>query len=181
MPKSIFAKIQKCVQRLYKKDKYLFECGVCERSLMFRLAYYLQKEFTGYSVDCEFNKLGFNENMTGNKMMFDPATNELKRIYVDIIIHKRNSNLTDNFICLELKRTRKDMESDTQRLKIMTSKNGFTYEAKNYLFNYDFGFFILLPKNEQNAEIHVFQDGKVKSINAAHITTTNVQIPAVAG
>ena len=156
----IITKIQKCVKKLYEKDEYLFECGACERSLMFRFAYYLQMEFSNHTVDCEFNKLGFNGNMTGDKMMIDSDTNELKKIYVDIIIHKRNSNLSDNFICLELKRTKRYMENDIQRLKIMTSPNGFTHDGKNYVFNYDFGFFILLTKDEKNKDIYVFRNGK---------------------
>lgn len=181
MTNHIVTKIQKCAQKLYKKDKDLFKGGLCERSLMFRLAHYLQEEFKNYFVDCEFNKLCFKENMSGNKMMPDPITGDLKRIFVDIIIHKRNSDLNDNCICLELKRTRRYMENDIHRLKIMTSADGFKHEDKEYVFNYDFGFFILLPKHEKGAEIHIVQNGEIKEVIRVQAINTNVRIPASAG
>lgn len=58
--RSVSEIIVSCVDKLYNKDKYLFDCKICERCLMFRFAYYLQIKFSNYYVDCEFNKMGFN-------------------------------------------------------------------------------------------------------------------------
>lgn len=161
MNKSIVKqKINSCVDKIYSKDKYLFDCKVCERCLMFRLAYYLQAEFPDYFVDCEFNKMGFNEYKHEYKVEPTRQGSDLKKMYADIIVHKRNSDARDNFICLEIKRTKNGLDNDLERLKIMTNQNGFRYKGDNYKYAYDYGFSIRLPKSKDKSEIRIFEDGK---------------------
>ena len=145
-------KIINCVDKLYSKDKYLFDCKVCERCLMFRLAYYLQVEFPKYFVDCEFNKMGFIGNKNQDKIEPNSLGDGLKRMFADIIIHKRNSNTEDNFICLEIKRTKKTKQQQVfdaltriakvqfpELIPILGSKEIFNYrngvEIKNSSFS----------------------------------------------
>jgi hypothetical protein len=127
---------------------------------MFRLAHYLQAEFPDYFVDCEFNKMGFNEYKHEGKVEPNVRGTGLKRMFVDIIIHKRNSNTEDNFVCLEIKRRKHDIEKDVRRLEIMTSRDGFTYENKKYLFNYDLGFLTYLPKHQNKSGVRIFEKGE---------------------
>ena len=152
-------KIERCVDKLYKDDKYLFESKVCERCLMFRLAYYLQMAFPDYFVDCEFNKMGFKNYKYMEKVEPSEQGRKLKKMFADIIIHKRNSNVQDNFICLEIKPTKKGMDTDSERLKNMTRKNGFRHKGRKYIYAYDFGFFIYLPKDKTRSEIRIFENG----------------------
>src|SRR3989304_9374327 len=133
-------KINNCVNKLYNEDSYLFESGVCERCLMFRLAHYLQANFSDYFVDCEFNKMGFNEYKHIDKVELNSLGNELKRMFADIIIHKRNSNVEDNYVCLEIKRTRRAINNDVRRLERMTNSRGFKHGNTRYIYGYDFGF-----------------------------------------
>jgi len=153
-------KIINCVDKLYLEDKYLFDCEICERCLMFRLAYYLQIEFFDYFVDCEFNKMGFYGYKHANKVEPIRHGKGVKKMYADIIIHKRNSNIQDNFICLEIKRTRKGLSNDLKRLKNMTRERGFSYKYTNYIYAYNYGFLILLPKNKDKPEIKIFKNGE---------------------
>ena len=152
-------KIINCVDKLYSKDKYLFDCKVCERCLMFRLAYYLQVEFPKYFVDCEFNKMGFIGNKNQDKIEPNSLGDGLKRMFADIIIHKRNSNTEDNFICLEIKRTKRGLNNDLKRLKNMTATTGFRYEETNYIYAYDLGFLIFLPRNRNKSDVIIFENG----------------------
>lgn len=152
--------INSCVDKLYNKDKYLFDCKVCERCLMFRLAYYLQIKFSDYFVDCEFNKMGFYGYKHESKVEPTKQDSRLKKMYADIIIHKRNSNIQDNFICLEIKRTKRGIDNDLKRLENMTRENGFQYENTNYVYAYDFGFLIYLPKDRTKSEIKIFKNGE---------------------
>ena len=154
--------IKNCIDKLYNKDRYLFDCNVCERCLMFRLAHYLQINLTDYFVDCEFNKMGFYEYKHESKVEPTRQGKELKKMYADIVVHKRNSNIKDNFICLEIKRTKRWINNDFERLKNMTRRNGFLYKMINYIYAYDYGFSILLPKNKKNSEIKIFEDGEEK-------------------
>jgi hypothetical protein len=156
--------ICQCIEKLYKKDKYLFDCMVCERSLMFRLGHYLQlrNEFRNYFVDCEFNKKGSKENGSDFKVMKYDENGELKRIYVDIIIHTRKPEEDEsNFICIEIKRTKKGITKDEKRLKIMTrQKSAFEHNGNTYIFGYKYGFLLYLPKIKEKMEIDTFVDGK---------------------
>lgn len=161
----IIKKIKKCIEKLYSEygDKYLFDCKVCERCLMFRLAHYLQFEFFDYFVDCEFNKMGFNGYKAEAKK--EPIGNgkKLKKMYADIIIHKRNSNTGDNLACLELKRNKRYMDLDLLRLQNMTRENGFQYGHTNYVYSYDLGFFVYLPKDKNKSEIKIFKNSRMIS------------------
>lgn len=160
--KDVFNKIKNSIKKLYGKDgdKDLFERKLCERCLMFRLAYYLQKKFPNYFVDCEFNKmLSKNENtekINFNKLDEKPVKIDGKsgKMYTDIIIHKRNCNKKDNFVCIEIKRVKRSIENDKKRLKMMTNNKPLNYYA------YDYGFFIYLPKDKCNSEINIFKDGE---------------------
>ncbi|MBR6908450.1 hypothetical protein IKN40_08455 [bacterium] len=40
---------------LYNEEQDLFENDVCERCLVFRFSYYLQKELNYLYVDCDYN------------------------------------------------------------------------------------------------------------------------------
>lgn len=42
--------------RLLAEDAYLFEADANERSISHRLALYLEEEFPGWNVDCEYNR-----------------------------------------------------------------------------------------------------------------------------
>ena len=100
------------------------------------------------------------------KMIYNSNEVKVKKMYVDIILHKRKSNIKDNFICIELKRSKRGLDTDFERLDIMTSREGFSHNGKNYIYSYDYGFFILLPKNKKDAIAKLFMDGQcVKDMN----------------
>lgn len=161
--KKIINKIKKSIEKLYNEsdDKYLFDCKVCERCLMFRLAHYLQFEFPDYFVDCEFNKMGFNGHKSEAKVEPIYNGNGLKKMYADIIIHKRGSRIEDNLVCLELKINKHGVDSDLIRLQNMTKADGFQHKGINYVYNYDLGFFVYLPKDKSKLEIRIFENGKM--------------------
>ena len=165
--RTVKQKIKECIDKLYCDDKYLFDCDVCERCLMFRLAYYLQNKFTNYFVDCEFDKMGIGENRRDSKVEPNREGSALKRMYADIIIYKRSERTEDNFICIEIKRTKNHISDDVKRLKNMTNQNGFYVEntSNPYLYAYDFGFSIYLPENKREYKIRSFQNGQeVKTV-----------------
>ena len=48
--------VTKALQRFYKEDAYLVDVNAHERSMTFRLGMYLQLIFSGWNVDCEYNR-----------------------------------------------------------------------------------------------------------------------------
>lgn len=158
----IVNKINRSINKLYSSsgDKYLFDCNVCERCLMFRLAHYLQLEFSDYFVDCEFNKMGFNGYKSDCKV--EPARNGVgtKIMYADIIVHKRDSNTENNLLCIELKIDKNDILDDFDRLKNMTNQEGFISEMTNYVYGYKLGVSAYLPVDKDNLEMKYFNNGE---------------------
>ncbi len=154
----IKGKIKDSIVRLYNEDEQLFKSNVCERCLMFRLAHYLQLEFSEYSVDCEFNKMGIGENKKHLKVEPIDRGSGLKKMFADIIIHKRNT-IKGNLVCIEIKHTKRHVDNDIKRLRMMTNPRGFFHDNVEYHYDYKWGFFIFLPNNKNRVQIRTFRCG----------------------
>jgi hypothetical protein len=127
-----------------KYDHQLLELCVDERAATHRLACHLQKHFSGWNADCEYNRKGRNPK-------------ELDGVLVrpDIIIHKRDSN-DDNLLCIEAKKSGesiKKINADRKKLQ------GFTRSAGEY--KYRFGLLIILSLTAPyKIDCEWFEDGK---------------------
>ena len=51
-------KVVKALQKFYARETFLFETDLGERTLTHRLAVYLEKQFSGWDIDCDYNRLG---------------------------------------------------------------------------------------------------------------------------
>jgi hypothetical protein len=51
-------KVVTALAEFYEREIYLFEKDLGERTLTHRLAVHLEKQFPGWSVDCDYNRLG---------------------------------------------------------------------------------------------------------------------------
>ncbi|MDO5085414.1 MAG: hypothetical protein Q4D47_03125 [Erysipelotrichaceae bacterium] len=120
-----------------EKNKILFDVKISERTLCGALMIELYEEIKKYnyikdvySVDVEYNKKDVDEKIVNTK-----------KVYCDLIVHKRNNNQEgSNLICLEMKKSKankKAKEEDRKRIKCLTSqkkeyryKLGIYYEIK---------------------------------------------------
>ena len=55
-------KLKAAIARLYKKDRFLIDNDLNERSISHKLAEYLQTEFHNFDVDCEYNRMKGNKS-----------------------------------------------------------------------------------------------------------------------
>lgn len=110
--------------KFLKKDLFLIETDVSERSWYTRMAIYLTEklaEFNSeYIVDTEYNR-----NMGKVKTIFDKSREmDIIKITCDIIIHSRGKNkLQDNLLCIEMKKSNRENENkllDKRRLEVLT-------------------------------------------------------------
>ncbi len=143
--------LNKCLDELYSENINLFDMNykkaVCERCLVFRFAYYLQKRLgTEHYVDCDYNSSIVNDQRISGKEVW------LKKRFIDIIVHKRKRSDSD-FICFEIKKwnncTPQGIRKDQENLKILTSK-----------FGYKYGFHIIFGKTRNKTSINVFMEGR---------------------
>lgn len=112
---------------------------VCERSVVFRLGYYLQTllleddMLSDFVVDAEYNRnLGDRKVLPG----FEYG------VYPDLIIHKRGTN-EYNLLVIEVKAwwsNPKDAAKDERKIKEFIDPNG--------AYQYQFGLLLFVMKND---------------------------------
>lgn len=138
------SKIIKAINLFYKHDAFLVEKNINERSVTHKLAEHLQREFTGYYVDCEYNRKT-SDNIDAdyikkslNLDIKDISTDdtEAKTVFPDIIIHERGKN-KNNLLVIEVKKAsnknKKDIEFDEDKI------GGYCEQLK-----YKFGLFLVI-------------------------------------
>jgi len=123
----------RAIQMLLRHDRFLLDKDVNERSVTHKLAEYLQREFGGWHVDCEYNRVGNNSNSSKileglaeelYKLGFrkeaptdDPkwrARQKQDTVFPDIIVHRRGDK-ADNLLVLEVKKIRYQQRRLVQR------------------------------------------------------------------
>lgn len=119
-----------CLNQLYQDDSLLFRNNLGERTLVFRIGCYLSTLLnqtdpdSGYSVDCEYNKIGIlTKVIYGNHVQ-----------YPDLILHKRTDPSVgeegDNLLVVEFKKgnsrgnQRKGISNDINKLTHLTNSEG---------------------------------------------------------
>lgn len=157
--------IKACLDELYSKEKFLFNNNLCERCLVFRLAHHLQiifnKEYSAeeYFVDCDYNSSCYYDEGSrerkrrGEKPIPDQISGKIKKRFIDIIVHKRESGSDSNLICFEIKKWNnckvEGMKKDKNNLAVLTSQYG-----------YSFGFYLIFGKAEKDLKLYVFKGSK---------------------
>jgi len=164
----VFIKV--CLDKLYSKEKFLFSNDLCERCLVFRLAYHLQivfnKEYSteGYFVDCDYNSSCYYDEgrgkprRRGGKPVPDQISKRTKKRFIDIIVHKRGSINDSNLICFEIKKwnncTAEGMEKDKNNLAVLTSQ-----------YSYSFGFHLIFGEVKEDLKLCVFNGSEKLEVN----------------
>lgn len=97
--------------QLHARDGYLLKHGIHERAMSHRVAVYLEYQFPGWSVDCEYNKYG-------DKPKLSPVAKKSKR--PDIIVHRRGLD-EDNLLAVELKKMRSICQQDHDKMAAAVS------------------------------------------------------------
>lgn len=164
--------LKECLNQLYNSDSFILEKnsgrGVCERSIVFRFAHYLQNGISNYFVDCDFNSsfIGYYDNngeLIATEREGKPIQNEdgtITKRFVDIIVHKRDYVPQNDFLCFEIKKwnntNREYLMKDRNNLRILTSQYGYT-----------FGFHIIIHKIKDETKWTIFQNGRSIEENVA--------------
>jgi hypothetical protein len=162
--------IKSCLRELYQEYGDLFTKnegrGISERCLVFRFAYYLQNKMDDYFVDCDYNSsfVLYTNRRTGERKVKQRSGKPIvidgisKKRFIDIIVHKRNDNPNDDFLCLEIKKwnnyPKSNREKDLNNLRVLTTQG---VEGYQYLY----GFFLLLGKEMSDTKWIIYEGGKV--------------------
>ena len=172
--KEIIDRVELANKMLFDNDNWLLKHNLSEQCITHKLAEYLQKIFTDYNVDCEYN--GNIENDSERKkisivkselrkkgLLTEKEVEEIdkefaeRRVFPDIIIHRRGSN-EFNLCIIEVKKSNSSIspEYDEIKLKSYTSDN-FGNNLK-----YQLGIFIILiiKKDRIGFDMNFYRDGE---------------------
>lgn len=156
--------VKETISQLYEIDYFLFERnmrkGVCERSIVFRFAHYLQIKIPDFFVDCDFNSsfegyINPDGQVIGRERqgkLIENLDGTVTKRFVDIIVHKRDFRTINDFICFEIKKWNNtnvdDIRKDINNLRVLTSKYGYIY-----------GFHISFHREKEKTKWTIFQNG----------------------
>lgn len=140
-------KVIAALQEFYAAEAFLFEKDLGERTLTHRLAVHLEKQFSGWQVDCDYNRLG------ERRLRLPPGTivstdDELgKSVYPDIVVHQRE--IPNNLLAIEVRKTSNHQppEHDLHKLQALTDPHLW--------FAYWIGVYLVLGKKSVAADVYV--------------------------
>jgi hypothetical protein len=113
-------KLVAALQEFYACESYLFERDLGERTLTHRLAVQIEKQFSGWDVDCDYNRLGERTLRLprGTIVSTDDALG--KSVYPDIVVHRRA--VPKNLLAVEVRKAanHQPLDHDRHKLKALT-------------------------------------------------------------
>ncbi len=132
---SIQQRVHIAVERLELHDAYLLRIDGNERSITHRLAMYLQDEFEGWDVDCEYNRDHHSPDHVKRLQSYtDPIRaddSDAKTVFPDIIIHHRGK--TDNLLVIEVKKSTNQESDERDEQKLQAFKEQLAYRYALFL------------------------------------------------
>lgn len=129
------AGVEKALRKFLQNELYLLKEDVNERSITHILAEYLKPEFSGYDIDCEYNRRTEDGNTIPKRlvaMIENTGSDDTdgKTVYPDIIIHKRQ-DAEHNLLVIEVKketnRDDPDGYNDAKKLNGYIDEIGYQY------------------------------------------------------
>jgi hypothetical protein len=136
------------LKEFYARETHLFEKDLGERTLTHRLAVHVEKQFPGWEVDCDYNRLGERTLRLpkGTIVSTDDAIG--KSIYPDIVVHQRD--IPNNLLTIEVRKASNHQppEHDQQKLRALTDPHLW--------FAYRIGVLLTLAKKAvSSSEVYV--------------------------
>ena len=140
-------KVVAAVGEFYAQETHLLEKDLGERTLTHRLAVHVEKQFPGWQVDCDYNRLGERTLRLphGTIVSTDDALG--KSVYPDIVVHQRE--IPNNLLAIEVRKTANHQppEHDQHKLRALTDPHLW--------FAYWIGVYLVLGKNSVVSDVYV--------------------------
>jgi hypothetical protein len=146
-------KLVTALKDFYGHEAFILEKDLGERTLTHRLAVHVERQFPGWEVDCDYNRLGERTLRLphGTIVSTDDALG--KSVYPDIVVHQRD--IPNNLLAIEVRKASNHQppEHDQHKLQALTDPHLW--------FAYWIGVFLTLAKNDV-ATCEVYVGGKVE-------------------
>ena len=113
-------KLIAALHEFYERETYILERDLGERTLTHRLAVLVEKHFSGWEVDCDYDRLGERTMRLPHGTVVSTDDHLGKSIYPDIVVHQRD--IPNNLLAIELRKAsnHQPIEHDQNKLKALT-------------------------------------------------------------
>src|ERR1700724_299670 len=141
-------KVVTALQEFYAREAFLFEKDLGERTLTHRLAVHIEKQFAGWDVDCDYNRLGERTLRLPKGSIVSTDDHLGKSVYPDIVVHQRE--IPNNLLAIEVRKAanHQSPEHDQHKLRALTDPHVW--------FAYRVGALFVLGKNNvATSEVYV--------------------------
>jgi hypothetical protein len=118
----------------YARETYLLEKDLGERTLTHRLAVHLERQFEGWDVDCDYDRLGERTLRLPKGSIVSTDDHLGKSVYPDIVVHRRA--VPENLLAVEVRKASNHQppEHDRHKLRALTDPHlWFAYRIGIYL------------------------------------------------
>jgi hypothetical protein len=146
-------KLVSALEEFYAQEDFILDKDLGERTLTHRLAVYVERQFPGWQVDCDYNRLGERALQLPHGTIVSTDDTLGKSIYPDIVVHQRA--IPNNLLAIELRKgsNHQPLEHDQHKLKAMTDPHIW--------FAYAIGVLLTLDRNHVGA-CEVFVGGRIE-------------------
>jgi hypothetical protein len=140
-------KVVTALEEFYLREVFLFERDLGERTLTHRLAVHIEKQFPGWDVDCDYNRLGERTLRLPHGTIVSTDDQFAKSIYPDIVVHQRE--IPNNLLAIEVRKAANHQppEHDRHKLRALTDPHLW--------FAYGTGLFLVLGKKSVVSDVYV--------------------------
>src|SRR3954471_20241064 len=113
-------KVVAALGEFYAHETFLLERDLGERALTHRLAVHLEKQFPGWQVDCDYDRLGERTLRLPHGTIISTDDHFGKSAYPDIVVHQRE--IPNNLLAIEIRKSgnHKLLEHDQHKLRALT-------------------------------------------------------------
>jgi hypothetical protein len=123
MRAEVEAELEKLVRALrdfFALETHVLDKDFGERVLTHRLAVHLENQFTGWDVDCDYNRLGERRLKLPKASIVSTDDDSGKSVFPDIVVHHRA--VPENLLAIELRKavSHQPIEHDRHKLRAMT-------------------------------------------------------------
>jgi hypothetical protein len=113
-------KVVSAIHEFYARETFLLDKDAGERALTHRLAVQFEKQFPGWEVDCEYDRLGERTLRLPHGSIVSTDDHLAKSIYPDIVVHRRE--VPNNLLAVEVRKStnHQPLGHDRHKLRALT-------------------------------------------------------------
>ena len=133
-------KVLGAIGEFYAHEAHLLEKDLGERTLTHRMAVHLERQFDGWEVDCDYNRLGDRVLKLPRGSIVSTDDKLGKSVFPDIVVHHRA--VPENLLAVEVRKAtnHQPVEHDHHKLRGLTDPHLW--------FAYRIGVFLIFGKTQ---------------------------------